>query len=41
MKAAKGDLTKAMVKKTPLGVPAAMMGMDMNVDSLKTASPFD
>lgn len=41
MIAAKGDLAKAKVKKTPLGVPAHEMGMDMNTDSLKTATPFD
>lgn len=41
MSAAKGDLTKAEVKKAPLGVPSAMMGMDMNTASLKTATPFD
>ncbi len=41
MSAAKGDLTKAEVKKAPLGVPSAMMGMDMNMGSLRTATPFD
>ena len=41
MKAAKADLTEANVKKTPLGVPEAMMGMDMDMDTLKTANPFD
>lgn len=41
MRKAQATLDKAGVKAQKLGVPMAMMGMDMNTNSLKTATPFD